>query len=79
MGGIFFCTQFQLPERQSIVHFFRFSVGVLFLVNHALRRGRRKHKRQRSAKNVKEKRSLIEIRSALSNTTDNKELNFEWR
>ena len=76
MGGISFCTQFQLPERQSIAHFFRFSVGVLFLVNHALRRGRRK---QRSAENVKEQRSLIEIRCALSNTTDNKELHFERR
>jgi hypothetical protein len=77
MGGISFCTQFQFPERQSIAHFFRFCVGVLFLVNHALRRGRRKHKTQGSAENAKEKRSLIETRSALSNTTDNKELNFE--
>ena len=66
-----------MPERKSIAHFFRFSVGVLFLVNHALGGGKRKHTLQRSAENVKEKRSLIEIRSALSNTTDKKELNFE--
>jgi hypothetical protein len=77
MGGISFCTQFQLPERQSIAHFFRFSVGVLFLVNHALGGGRRKHTTQRGAENVKETRSLIEIGSALTNTTDNKQLNFD--
>jgi hypothetical protein len=77
MGGISFCTQFQLSERQSIAHFFRFSFGVMFLVNHAFRGGRRKRASQRGAKNVKETRSFIQIRSTLDNTTDNKELNFE--
>jgi hypothetical protein len=46
MGGISFYTQFQLSERQSIAHLFRFSVSVMILVNHAVRGGRNVQARQ---------------------------------
>jgi hypothetical protein len=66
MGGISFCNQLQLPERQSIAHFFRFSVGVCFLSTMHSGGGRRKYTTQRSVQNVKETRSLIELDVCLS-------------